>query len=57
MRMAHRYATAGLLVAGLLTTVSVPSKAQERSYGYQVADQRARIRAHGIRDRSTVRAG
>jgi hypothetical protein len=31
----------GLLVAGLLTTVPVPSHAQESSYRYQIADQRA----------------
>ena len=41
MRMAHRYALTGVLAAGLLTTVPVQSKAQEPSYRYQVADQRA----------------
>lgn len=41
MRMAHRYALTGLLVAGLLTTVPVRSNAQEPPNRYQVAEQRA----------------
>lgn len=41
MRMAHRYATTGLVVAGLLATVPVRTTAQEPSFRYQLADHEA----------------
>ena len=41
MRMAHRYATIGLVVAGLLATAPVRSTAQEPSFRYQLADREA----------------
>jgi hypothetical protein len=41
MQLAHRYAATGLFMASLLTTLPAQSRAQDPSYRYQPADQRA----------------